>query len=83
MIAEPPEPVSLIRMPNGVMDYLEHGADVVETAEAEARSAAGDPNGYKRAREWLERPDRPSSVRHSGRPILTMLFEALAPEEER
>jgi hypothetical protein len=79
---EPPETVTLIRMPNGVMDYLEHGAGVIETAEAEAQSAVGDPNSYERAREWLERPDRPSSVRHSGRPILTMLFEALAPEAE-
>jgi hypothetical protein len=81
-VSDSPEPVSLVRMPNGVMDYLEHGADIVETAEAETRSAVGDPNSYERAREWLERPDRPSSVRHTGTPILTRLFELLAADEE-
>jgi len=77
-----PEPASLVRMPNGVMDYLENGAGVVETAEAEARSAAGDPRSYERARERLERPDRPSSARHTGTPVLTRLFELLGGAED-
>jgi hypothetical protein len=68
-------------MPNGVMDYLEHGADVVETAEAETRSASGDPETYERAlARQQERLARPSSVHHMGTPILTRLFELLAEE---
>jgi hypothetical protein len=81
-MSETPEQADLVRMPNGVMDYLENGADVVEVAEAEAMSAAGDPRSYERARARLEDPNRKSSVRHTGTPILTRLFELLAAEEE-
>jgi hypothetical protein len=82
-MSEYPERASLVRMPNGVMDYLEHDADIVETAEAETRSAVGDPETYERAlARQQERLTQPSSVRHTGTPILTRLFELLAPDEE-
>jgi hypothetical protein len=80
-MSETPEQAGLVRMPNGVMDYLENGADVVEVAEAEAKSAVGDPRSYERARARLEDPNRKSSVRYTGTPILTSLFRALAATE--
>lgn len=80
-MSESPEPTSIVRMPNGVMDYLENGADIVDVAEAEAKSAVGDPRSYERARARLEDPNRKSSVRHTGTPILTSLFKALAATE--
>ena len=69
-----------LRMPNGVMDYLERGATPVEQAEAECAAAVGNPETYERA---LERHrTNSSSVRYSGRPIMTMIIEALESIEE-
>lgn len=68
-----------VRMPNGVMDYLERGTTPVEAAEAETRAAVGDPETYERAlARQQERLSQPPTVRHTGTPILTRLFELLA-----
>jgi hypothetical protein len=65
------------------MDYLEHGADPDETAEAKTRSAAGDPETYERAlARQQERLSRGSTVRHTGTPVLTRLFQLLAQDED-
>jgi hypothetical protein len=66
-------------MPDGVMDYLEHGATPAEQAVAEAQAAAGGPRSYERALEH-QRTRRPV-VRQSGRPVMTMLAGALGLDE--
>jgi hypothetical protein len=77
----PGEPLP-VRMPNGVMDYLERGSTPVEQAEAECAAATGDPESYERALARHNDPCRVSSVRYTGRPILTMIIEALESIEE-
>ena len=67
-----------VRMPNGVMSYLQRGATPVEQAEAEALAATGDPETYERALARQEaRRLEPPSVRHRGRPLMMMIAEAL------
>lgn len=70
-----------VRMPNGVMDYLENGTDPVTLAEAECAAAAGDPDSYERAKAWHEDPNRPSSVRITGRSPLAVLAEWMGEED--
>lgn len=75
------EPASVVRMPNGVMDYLQRGTTPVEAAEAELRAAVGNPETYERAlARQAERRSQPPAVRHTGRPIMAMLAEALGLE---
>lgn len=82
-MTDQPEEFAPVRMPNGVMDYLERGTTPVEAAEAELRAAVGDPETYERAlARQHERRNEPPAVRHTGRPIMTMLAEALGLDEE-
>lgn len=70
-----------VRMPNGVMDYLENGTTPADQVVAEAESAVGDPRSYERAVEWQR--TRPPAVRQTGRPIMTMIADALGlPEQD-
>jgi len=70
-----------VRMPEGVMDYLEHGTTPEEQVVAEALSAVGDPESHERALE-RQRTRKPA-VRQTGRPIMTMLADALGLDEIR
>jgi hypothetical protein len=70
-----------VRMPDGVMDYLERGTTPVAAAEAETQAAAGDPETYERALE-RRRTRTSSPVRQYGRPIMTMLAEALEADSQ-
>lgn len=71
----------LLRMPDGVMDYLENGTTPVRVAEEECKAAARDPRSYEAALEHLTDPNRKPSVRMTGRPIMTILAEALGEED--
>lgn len=74
-------PGPLVRMPNGVTDYLERGTTPVEAAEAELRAATGDPETYERAVARQEqRRNEPPMIWHTARPIMTMLAELLTEE---
>jgi hypothetical protein len=68
-----------LRMPNGVMDWLENGHTVTSEAEAataDAASQQGDPRSYERA---LERQrNRTPVTRTTGKPMFTMIADALA-----
>jgi hypothetical protein len=68
------------RMPNGVMDYLECGTTEARIDAAEARAATRDPESYEAALEW--QATRPRAVRQAGRPIMTMIAEALSTDTE-
>ncbi len=82
-MSEHPNRAGHVRMPNGVMDYLTRGADSDETAEAETRAGAGNPETYERAlARQRERLSRGSTVRHTGTPVLTRLFQLLAHDED-
>lgn len=70
-----------VRMPDGVMDYLERGTTPVEAAEAETRAAADDLGTYERA--LARQQERTSTVRYTGRPVMTILSEALNGEEQK
>jgi hypothetical protein len=67
-------------MPKGVMDYLENGTTPAEQVVAEAESALGDPRSYERAVAW--QAERPRAVHQTGRPIMTMLADALSSDDE-
>lgn len=69
-----------VRMPNGVMDYLENGTDPVTLAEAECAAAAGGPT-YEQVKARHEDPNRPSSVRITGRSPLAVLAEWMGEED--
>ena len=64
------------RMPNGVMNYLERGTTEAEVDTAEERAGNRDPESYEAALEW--QATRPRAVRQTGRPIMTMIAEALS-----
>lgn len=67
-----------VRMPDGVMAYLEDGTDPVRLAEAETAAATGDPESFERAQ--ARHADRRPVTRTRGRPFMTILAEALDPE---
>ena len=68
-----------VRVPDGdMLGFMEHRADPAEQVVAEAASCIGDPETYERALE-RQRTRKPA-VRQTGRPIMTLLAEALAPE---
>ena len=71
-----------VRMPNGVMGYLTNGTTDAEVAAAEARAIAGDSRSYESALLHHLDPDRPSAVKMTGRPFMTILAEALAETPE-
>lgn len=83
MTSEYPEPMPrLVRMPNGVRDYLERGTTPAELAEAETAAAAGAPDSCERAlARQEERRRQPPAVRYRGTPILTAIFRALTENE--
>jgi hypothetical protein len=69
-----------VRIPDGdIFGFMEHGADPAEQAVAEAQSCIGDPRSYERALEH-ERSRKPV-VRQTGRPIMTLIAEALGSED--
>lgn len=69
-----------VRIPDGdIFGYIEHGANPAEQVVAEAQSCIGDPRSYERAVEW-ERTRKPV-VRQTGRPIMTLIAEALGLED--
>jgi hypothetical protein len=72
------------RMPKGVMDYLENGTTPAEQVVAEAESAVGDPESYERAlARQAQRSREPRVMRTAdGRPFMSVLAEALGPDEE-
>lgn len=68
-----------LRMPNGVMDWLENGHTATSEAEAIAADAAsqqGDPRSYERALEHQR--NRAAVTRTTGKPMFTMIADALA-----
>jgi hypothetical protein len=67
-------------MPNGVMEYLEHGTTLAEQVVAEAMSAIGDPRSYERALDHQR--TRTPTTRQSGRPVFTMIADALGRTED-
>lgn len=67
-----------VRLPMGVMDFLENGTTPDQQVVAEAESCTGDPESYERA--LARQASRGPAVRHTGRPLMTMLAEALGEE---
>lgn len=73
-----------LRMPDGVMDYLEHGTTPVRQAEEECKAATGDPRSYERALERQATRDSTPRVMRStvtGRSLMGMLADALGEED--
>ncbi len=67
-----------LRMPNGVMDWLENGHTVTSQAEAiaaEAASRRGDPRTYERALE--RRANRKPRQPRPGKSPFTMITDAM------
>jgi hypothetical protein len=79
-----PEPqTGPVRMPDGVMDYIEHGTAPARLAEAETAAATGDPESYERALARHADPTRRTATHTRGRPFMTVLADALGLDDDR
>ena len=72
-----------VRIPDGdVFGFMESGADPAEQIVAEAESCIGDPRSYERALAWLSDPDRKPAVRCTGKPVVTVIMDALSADPD-
>jgi hypothetical protein len=79
-----PEDTHPFRMPEGVDDYLANGTTPEAQVVAEADSCIGDPESYERALARQATRDRTPRVMATkdGRPLMSVLAEALGMEQE-